>query len=67
MEHSPDSVFEAAMSLPEGARLDLAVRLLDTIPPGIMSVDDPNFVDELDRRFDDNSPGIPWSEIRDRE
>ncbi len=55
------------MSLPEGARLDLAVRLLDTIPPGIMSVDDPNFVDELDRRFDDNSPGIPWSEIRDRE
>jgi len=66
MRLTPDAIFEAAMALPENERLDLAARLLDTVPPGIMSIEDPNFIAELDRRFDDGSPTIPWSEIRDR-
>jgi hypothetical protein len=67
MQLTPDTIFEAALNLPENERLDLAARLLDTVPPGIMSIDDPEFIAELDRRFNDGSPTIPWSEIRDRE
>ena len=66
MQLTPDAIFEAAMALPENERLDLASRLLDTVPPGIMSSDDPEFIAELDRRFNDGSPTIPWSDIRDR-
>lgn len=66
MQLTPDSIFEAAMSLPENERLDLAARLLDTVPPGIISEDDPDFIEELDRRFNDGSRTKPWSEIRDR-
>jgi putative addiction module component (TIGR02574 family) len=64
---TPESIFEAALKLPENERLDLAARLLDTVPPEIMSIDDPELIDELDRRFNDGSPTIPWSEIRDGE
>jgi hypothetical protein len=66
MQLSSDAIFEAAMALPENERLDLASRLLDTVPPGITSTDDPDFIAELDRRFNDGSATIPWSEIRDR-
>jgi hypothetical protein len=66
MQLNPDTIFEAALSLPENLRLDLAAKLLDTVPPGIMSIDDPDFAEELDRRFNDGLPTIPWSEIRDR-
>jgi hypothetical protein len=31
-----------------------------------MSADDPQLHEELDRRFNDGSPTIPWSEIRDQ-
>jgi len=66
MQLTSDAIFEAAMSLPENERLDLACRLLDTVPPGMLSADDPDFIAELDRRFNDGSPTIPWTEIRDR-
>ncbi len=66
MQLSSEAILQAALQLPEGERLDLAARLLDTVPPGIMSVDDPGFIEELDRRLNDGSPGIPWEEIRDR-
>jgi hypothetical protein len=32
---------------------------------GIMSIYDPNFLEELDRRAADGSPTIPWSELED--
>ena len=67
MQLTPESILEAALKLPENERLDLAARLLDTVPPEILSVDDPDFIDEMDRRFNDGSPTIPWSEIRDAE
>jgi hypothetical protein len=67
MQLTPDMIYEAAMNLPENERLDLAARLLDTVPPGILSDDDPDFIAELDRRFNDGSPTIQWSEIRDQD
>jgi hypothetical protein len=67
MQLTPESILEAALKLPENERLDLAARLLDTVPPEILSIDDPDFIDEMDRRFNDGSPTIPWSEIRDAE
>ncbi len=66
MQLTPDAIFEAAMNLPEGERLDLATRIMDTVSPEIMSADDPDFLAELERRFNDDSATIPWSEIRDR-
>jgi hypothetical protein len=65
MQLTPDNILQAALSLPESERLDLAARLLDTVPPGALSMDDPSFIAELDRRYNDGSPTIPWSEIRD--
>jgi hypothetical protein len=65
MQLTPDNILQAALNLPEEQRLDLAARLLDTVPSGALSVDDPDFIAELDRRFNDGSPAIPWSEIRD--
>jgi hypothetical protein len=67
MQLTPDMIYEAAMNLPENERLDLAARLLDTVPPGILSEDGPDFIAQLDRRFNDGSPTIPWSEIRDQD
>jgi hypothetical protein len=64
MQLTPDAILEAAMNLPEGERLDLAVRLLDTVPPGIMSIDDPGLIAELDRRSADDSGAIPWSDLK---
>ena len=66
MQLTPDALYEAALKLSEGERLELATRLLDTVPPEMLSVDDPNFIAEMDRRFNDGEPTIPWSEIRDR-
>jgi len=66
MQLSPDSIFEAALNLPEGDRLDLAHRLLDTLPPepDLVSLDDPNLIEELDRRAADDSGSVPWSELK---
>jgi hypothetical protein len=32
-------------------------------PPGL-SVEDPNFAAELERRFNDGSKGVPWETLR---
>jgi hypothetical protein len=64
MHLTPDAILEAAMNLPENERLDLAARLLDSVPPGILSIDDPDLIAELDRRATDDSGAIPWSELK---
>ena len=69
MSVDPETVFHAALQLTEGERLDLAYRILDTVPedaPGL-SLDDPNLRQELDRRFADSEGSIPWSELRAKE
>jgi len=32
---------------------------------GLWCIDDPGFLDELDRRVNDGTPGIPWEEVRE--
>jgi putative addiction module component (TIGR02574 family) len=66
MQLTPDAILQAALNLPDSERLELATRLLDSVPPEAASVDDPDFMAEMDRRFNDGSPTKPWSEIRDR-
>jgi hypothetical protein len=68
MQLTADSIFEAAVQLPEGARLELVSRLMDTLPgpPNLLSLDDPNLIEELDRRAADDSGSIPWSELKNK-
>ena len=66
MQFNADSIFEAAIKLPEGERMELVSRLMDTLPdaPNLLCIDDPNFLEELDRRSADDSDSIPWSELK---
>ena len=66
MEHNANAILEAAMTLPEGERVTLVSRLLESMPAEDVttSVDDPSLIEELDRRFADRAGGIPWTELR---
>lgn len=44
-------VFSLALALPESQRLALATELLHSVkPPGVLSIDDPGFKEEIQRR-----------------
>ena len=59
-----ETLFNAALQLSEGQRLDLAYRILDTSPePPGLSIDDPNLIEEWNRRFADMEGSVPWSEL----
>lgn len=65
MSTSHAEVLKSALMLPESERILLATELLDSIegtPPGL-SVDDPNFEAELNRRESGNSLGRSSSPI----
>lgn len=66
MQTDAQSLYAAAMRLPEGDRLALVSRLMESLPPdgATMALDDPKLVDELDRRAADTDPGVPWSELK---
>ena len=66
MQLTPDSIFQAAVQLPENERLELVTRLMDTLPsePELLSLDDPNLIEELDRRAEDDAGSIPWSQLK---
>jgi hypothetical protein len=66
MEPNANDIFEAAMMLPEGERLTLASRLLETVSAEdvTMGLADPALAEELDRRFADREGSIPWSDLR---
>jgi hypothetical protein len=66
MQLSVETIFEAALRLPENERLALALQLLETTPShdsGI-SLDDVSLVEELERRFAENDGCIDWPELR---
>jgi hypothetical protein len=66
MRLSVDELFEAAMRLPDQQRRELLDLLVDSIrPEGIMSDDDPSFHEEIKRRMNDTSEGVPWRDLRD--
>jgi len=65
MDPSIQSLFDAALKLPDADRSDLVFRLLETLPPPEVLRDDaPDFEQELERRFADQSDAIPWLELR---
>jgi hypothetical protein len=66
MQISADTVFQAAVQLTEGERMELVSRLLDTLPPEpeLLSLDDPSLIDELDRSAADSEGAISWSELK---
>lgn len=66
MQLPTESVFEAALGLPENERLALVSRLLETIPvdDSAVSLDDDSLLEELDRRFADHEGAVDWSDLR---
>ena len=68
MSESAQQLLAEALQLPDDERAEIAFRLLETLrpPEGILSVDDPRFEEELDRRVKDPTPGIPWSRLGDQ-
>ncbi len=68
MSTSHDELLRSALSLPEGERILLATELMDSVAksPAHLSTDDPAFLQELERRANDDSPAIPWEEVKRR-
>ncbi|MGW8256629.1 MAG: hypothetical protein ACWGMZ_03995 [Thermoguttaceae bacterium] len=66
MQLPVETVFEAALGLPEGERLALVSRLLESMPvdDAAISLDDEAIGEELDRRFADRQGSIAWHELR---
>ncbi len=62
------SVFEAALALPEAERALLAERLLESLSPESDECTDAEFFAELERRRAEVEQGvvtpIPWSQVR---
>lgn len=64
-------LYTAALALPESARAELAHKLINSLdkPPGVWSVDDARFDDELNRRIEElesgKVKGVAWSVIRE--
>ena len=68
MSISHEEILKSALSLPEADRILLATELLDSFDDSktSFSVNDPAFLQELERRANDPSPGIPWEEVKRR-
>lgn len=66
MSAAREDVLKAAMDLPEQDRLVIAAELMGSVAEGLpgMSVNDPGFADELDRRSNDGAEGIPWDQVK---
>ena len=66
MQIPSEAVFEAAIKLPEGERLTLVSRLLETIPmqDSATSLDDEGLVAELERRFADRDATVSWADLQ---
>jgi hypothetical protein len=69
MPNPAAELLEVALLLPDAERAAIAFQLIETLPPpsGQIALNDPDFLEELDRRFADPRGAIPWSELRDEE
>jgi putative addiction module component (TIGR02574 family) len=66
MSISHEEILKSVLSLPKADRIILATELLDSFDdsmPGL-SVDNPAFLQELERRANDKSPGVSWEEVK---
>jgi putative addiction module component (TIGR02574 family) len=65
---SPESrsLLESALKLSEDERFDLAHQLLESLPDdgAPLSLDDPNLVTELDRRWQARERAVSWDELQ---
>jgi putative addiction module component (TIGR02574 family) len=64
-------ILNAVLSLPSAERLEIAHRILESVPPpGVLSEDDTNFAAELRRRVARYEAGqteaAPWDVVRER-
>jgi len=68
MSPTLETLFQAALALPEEDRVELADRLLYTVSPDVPSELHPAWRAELKRRSDQIEAGdvvpIPWTEVR---
>jgi hypothetical protein len=66
MHANTDEIFQAALKLSDSDRLVLVSRLLETVPDtaNTISVDDPGFLEEMERRFSNREGSVPWSELQ---
>lgn len=65
MSTAHDDLLKSALALPESERILLATELIDSIPgtlPGL-SVDEPGFETELERRFHDGTKSVSWENV----
>ena len=63
-----NEILEAALKLPESERIILVTRLLETLPADEMglSLDRPDLLEELERRFMDLEGAVPLPELWNR-
>lgn len=63
-----EEILAAAMQLSESDRLEIADRLLETVPEGSTGwwAEDEAFLDELDRRAGDLHGAVPVNELWQR-
>ncbi len=69
MVQSREKILEMALELSEADRLEIVNRLMDMLPddmPGL-AMDDPDLIEELDRRCREDTESIPISELWTRE
>ncbi len=66
MPTDPQVILDAAMQLDDDDRMRLVSRLLVSLPPedSALSIEDPDLMKELDRRFADDEGGISWPDLR---
>lgn len=62
MPNTLQAVLDAALQLSESDRMEIAERLLESLPEDEL-VNDPEFRKEIERRAADSAPGVPWKEI----
>lgn len=67
MSATREDVLKAALSLSPADRLLIAEELMSTLPDvaDVGLIEDPEYIAELDRRWNDGSPRIPWSKVRE--
>ncbi len=66
MTTDPQTIFDAAMRLRDDDRMQLASRLLESLPPedSALSIEDPDLAAELDRRFADDEGAVSWPDLK---
>ena len=59
-------ILEAAMKMPDADRLAIASCLMETLPDEIVALDadDPELLNELDRRWQSRHDTVPWTSLR---